>query len=305
LTKIKHNYVCVTLTIDFRGRSFHEETSLLQLKLMMEAPKLLELPASVKAPEPWRVSSAKATRSAKQESSNASNSKKRKWARVQATELANSKFQKAEGQAEYNIWYNKYLGDFDNERHPATSRCVSERDAGLTRADLTNPNAFICIYFAKGCCVNGKRCSFLHRVPTPEDNARLDLMHDIFGRQRHAKDREDMGGVGSFNRDNHTIFITDISITSVRETEVVLRKHFGEWGEIEQLSVKPKYGCAFIRYRYRANAEFAKIAMAEQSLDEDEQINVRWAHEDPNPKVQKELQEHKENRVLQAVLRKT
>ena len=40
-------------------------------------------------------------------------------------------------------------------------------------------------------------------------------------------------------------------------------------------------------------------------MDADEQLNVRWAHDDPNPKVQKEIQEHKENRVLQAVLRKT
>ena len=32
--------------------------------------------------------------------------------------------------------------------------------------------------------------------------------------------------------------------------------------------------------------EFAKEAMAEQSLDHDEQINVRWAYDDPNPRAQ-------------------
>ena len=40
---------------------------------------------------------------------------------------------------------------------------------------------------------------------------------------------------------------------------------------------------AFVRYRYRANAEFAKVAMANQSLDNKEVINVRWAMDDPNP----------------------
>ena len=33
-------------------------------------------------------------------------------------------------------------------------------------------------------------------MPTPEDEKRLDLLHDIFGRERHATDRDDMRGVG-------------------------------------------------------------------------------------------------------------
>jgi hypothetical protein len=229
---------------------------------------------------------------------------KRKWARVQATDLASSKYQRAEGQTEYNIWYNKYLGDQDHERHPATTRCDSKRDAGLTRADMTNPNAYICLYFAKGCCVNGKKCTFFHRVPTPEDDARIDLMHDVFGRQRHAKDRDDMGGVGSFNRENKTLYVTDIPINSVKQTEEIVRRHFGEWGPLDEVAVKPKIGCIFIRYKYRANAEFAKVAMAEQALDGDEQINVRWAHDDSNPKSLSNNQQAKESRVMQAVLKK-
>jgi hypothetical protein len=169
---------------------------------------------------------------------------------------------------------------------------------------MTNPNAFICLYFAKGCCVNGKKCLFFHRVPTAEDDARIDLMHDVFGRQRHAKDREDMGGVGSFNRENKTLYITDVPITSVRQTEEIIRRHFGEWGDLDEVAVKPKIGCVFVRYKYRANAEFAKVAMAEQALDADEQINVRWARDDPNPKSAAENQQKKEMQVMQAVLKK-
>ena len=36
----------------------------------------------------------------------------------------------------------------------------------------------------------------------------------------------------------------------------------------------------------RCTAEFAKEAMAEQSLDNDEQVNIRWAYDDPNPRAQ-------------------
>lgn len=40
---------------------------------------------------------------------------------------------------------------------------------------------------------------------------------------------------------------------------------------------------AFVTYVYEGNAQFAKEAMACQSLDNDEILNVRWATEDPNP----------------------
>ena len=41
-----------------------------------------------------------------------------------------------------------------------------------------------------------------------------------------------------------------------------------------------------IRYNSRLNAEFTKQAMAGQALDGKELLNVRWAHDDPSPKVQ-------------------
>ena len=40
---------------------------------------------------------------------------------------------------------------------------------------------------------------------------------------------------------------------------------------------------AFVTYVSELNAQFAKEAMACQSLDNDEILNVRWATEDPNP----------------------
>ena len=40
---------------------------------------------------------------------------------------------------------------------------------------------------------------------------------------------------------------------------------------------------AFVTYVNEYNAQFAKEAMACQSLDNDEILNVRWATEDPNP----------------------
>lgn len=41
-------------------------------------------------------------------------------------------------------------------------------------------------------------------------------------------------------------------------------------------------GVAFVTYKTRANAEFAREAMMNQSLENNEIVNVRWATADPN-----------------------
>lgn len=40
---------------------------------------------------------------------------------------------------------------------------------------------------------------------------------------------------------------------------------------------------AFARYKLRSCAEFAKEALADQDLGNGEMVNIRWAHDDPNP----------------------
>ncbi|KAJ9479452.1 Pre-mRNA-splicing factor CWC2 [Pseudozyma hubeiensis] len=74
-------------------------------------------------------------------------------------------------------------------------------------------------------------------------------------------------------------------------TERVIRRHFSEWGEIDKLRVLTGKSCAFVTFKYEANAQFAKEAMLNQSLDHNEIINVRWASDDPNPAAQKRNQE--------------
>jgi hypothetical protein len=50
-----------------------------------------------------------------------------------------------------------------------------------------------------------------------------------------------------------------------------------------QVRVLQYRSVAFVTYVSELNAQFAKEAMACQSLDNDEILNVRWATEDPNP----------------------
>ena len=44
-----------------------------------------------------------------------------------------------------------------------------------------------------------------------------------------------MGGVGSFNRQNRTLYVGRIKETGPgHETEEIVNRHFKEWGEIER-----------------------------------------------------------------------
>jgi len=131
-----------------------------------------------------------------------------------------------------------------------------------------------------------------------------DSSKDCFARDKFADYRDDMGGVGSFNRQNRTLYIGRIKETgNGQETEEVVTRHFREWGTIERSKISSflfplitlclrfflstsATSVAFVTYVSEFHAQFAKEAMACQSLDNDEILNVRWATEDPNP-VQK------------------
>eukprot|EP00029_Vermamoeba_vermiformis_P004081 TRINITY_DN1460_c0_g1_i1.p1 TRINITY_DN1460_c0_g1~~TRINITY_DN1460_c0_g1_i1.p1 ORF type:complete len:425 (-),score=90.87 TRINITY_DN1460_c0_g1_i1:30-1259(-) len=187
----------------------------------------------------------------------------------------------------YNIWYNKVVGDYttwrerrDQKIAASKYRCVPSRDCGETKA---RKDSYVCLYFARGKCVLGGDCTFFHRLPNEEDEKRIGLAYDIFGRERHRTDRDDMGGVGSFERNSRTLYLGGLRITSGTNTEDVVRKYFGEFGTIEFIRIVPSKSIGFVTYSLRVSAEFAKEAMADQTLDSSEVINVRWANEDPNP----------------------
>ncbi|KAI0789929.1 hypothetical protein C8Q75DRAFT_793058 [Abortiporus biennis] len=187
---------------------------------------------------------------------------------------------------EYNIWYNKWAGgdreDSYSNKTKSQTRCNIKRDAGITRANTTGVK-YCCLFFARGCCPYGWECEYLHMLPDAS-TALPDTSKDCFARDKFADYRDDMGGVGSFGRQNRTLYVGRIKETGTGpETEEVVKRHFKEWGTIEKIRVLQYRSVAFVTYVSEFNAQFAKEAMACQSLDNDEILNVRWATEDPNP----------------------
>eukprot|EP00921_Rhytidocystis_pertsovi_P025951 GHVQ01041906.1.p1 GENE.GHVQ01041906.1~~GHVQ01041906.1.p1 ORF type:complete len:495 (+),score=108.85 GHVQ01041906.1:149-1633(+) len=194
----------------------------------------------------------------------------------------------SQGQEHYNIWYHKFAThheDRGQRQQPADTRCHTKTDCGWTRADKVADSAsnYYCLYFAKGSCSMGSACHYRHRLPVEEDDRLLDAAHDCFGRERFAMHKDDMGGVGSFTDECRTLYIGRLHVDRATYdyeglTETV-RNHFSEWGPIEHLRLLPGKGIGFVTYKFRVSAEFAKVAMADQSLGNCGQlINVRWAN---------------------------
>lgn len=123
----------------------------------------------------------------------------------------------------------------------AQARCNIKRDAGWTRADKTG-NQYYCLFFARGCCPYGYECNYLHQLPHPAKKG-PETAKDSFGRDKFADYRDDMGGVGSFQRENRTLYIGRIKETGPGpETEEIVQRHFAEWGEID----RSEYFCSWL-----------------------------------------------------------
>lgn len=202
----------------------------------------------------------------------------------------------------FNIWYNKWSGGDREDKYlsqvAAAGRCHIAKDTGFTKADKV-PGSYFCLFFARGICPKGQECEYLHRLPGIHDMFNPNV--DVFGRDKHSDYRDDMGGVGSFMRQNRTIYVGRIHVSD--DIEEVVARHFAEWGQVERIRVLNTRGVAFITYSNEANAQFAKEAMAHQSLDHSEILNVRWATADPNPMAQKREVRRVEEQAAEAVRR--
>ena len=202
----------------------------------------------------------------------------------------------------FNIWYNKWSGGDREDKYlsktAAAGRCNIAKDSGYTRGDKV-VGSYFCLFFAKGLCPRGQECEYLHRLPGLFDTFNPNV--DCFGRDKHSDYRDDMGGVGSFMRQNRTLYIGRIHVTD--DIEEVVARHFAEWGQIDRIRVLTARGVAFVTYTNEANSQFAKEAMAHQSLDHNEILNVRWATVDPNPMAQKREARKIEEQAAEAVRR--
>lgn len=133
----------------------------------------------------------------------------------------------------FNIWYNKWSGGDREDKYiskaHAAGRCNILKDSGYTKADKI-PGSYFCLFFARGLCPRGHECEYLHHLPSVHDLFNPNV--DCFGRDKFSDYRDDMGGVGSFMRQNHTLYVGRIHVSE--EIEEIVSRHFVEWGQVER-----------------------------------------------------------------------
>ena len=208
-----------------------------------------------------------------------------------------SKTSHQEGNQDYNIWYGKHRGENGSTNSLGTSlaenRCVVATDSGRTKADSqTGKKAYFCIQYVRGKCARGSTYTWYHRPPTIADDGVASATHDCFGRERHKTHKDDMGGAGSFETPSRTLYVGRLrgdKWGGDEELKKGLEEQFGEFGEVEHINLISSKNIAFVRYRFRSGAEFGKEAMANQGLGKEEVLNVKWAHDDPNPVAQEAI----------------
>ncbi|CRG97928.1 RNA-binding protein, putative [Plasmodium gallinaceum] len=211
-------------------------------------------------------------------------------ARLQITQDELNKIEYTEGNEQYNIWFGKYVTDrFDKSskntpRFVAKYKCNPIKDSGYTKADkVYNSKQYFCIYFARGCCAYGHNCLYKHRIPNENDEIEFEASIDIFGREKFNTFKDDMTGVGNFNNDCRTLFIGSIYINNLNEVsliEKILYDEFINFGNIDYVRFIPNKNIAFIQFTNRVNAEFAKVAMSDQPIENHSTaLTIKWAFE--------------------------
>lgn len=181
----------------------------------------------------------------------------------------------------FNLWHRKWAGgDRTNSRKRSNWKCDPKRDSGATQAEEAQN---FCLYFARGMCTKGSKCSYLHRVPDPLLD-HLVPATDCFGREKHAEYRDDLAGVGSFLHENSTLRVGHFK--NVASLEPRIRHEFSPWGEIA--SIRKGHSAYFVTYKDEISAQFAKEAMANQTITGKETLSITWAATDPQDKFKTE-----------------
>ncbi|KAH3679199.1 hypothetical protein WICPIJ_008699 [Wickerhamomyces pijperi] len=204
----------------------------------------------------------------------------------------------------YNIWFQKWshgssVGSSNMPMIRSENHLNILKDTGYTAAnppstDLatksssSSPSSYCCIYYAKGICVKGSSCEYLHRPPLDSDILNWDQTRDCFGRDKHSTYRDDMTGVGSFNDTfQSTLYLggQGLIIRNEASFQGELSRMFGEVGDVEMVRVIKAKNCAFVKFKSGRSAEFAKECFQGWGCYESDYWGIRWANEDPDPKV--------------------
>lgn len=167
----------------------------------------------------------------------------------------------------------------------------SQKSEMLAKLARTAPyykrnRAHICSFWVKGECKRGEECPYRHERPSDPD----DPLNDQNIRDRYYGSNDPVAEkimkraetLPSLNPPEDPL-ITTLYIGGLGDendatpiTEQDLRNHFYQYGEIRQVTVVPKQGCAFIQYTRRSAAEVAAEKTFNKLTIKGKKLSIRW-----------------------------
>ena len=164
-------------------------------------------------------------------------------------------------------------------------RCWPENDACVTVGDRIG-GSWICLAWANGRCASGSACEARHQLPVLTDEQRLvysadGQTHDVFGRRRDAA-----AAVTSVFDPLacQTIHVKrGLPGATQRERRSALDA-FSEWGQIVKTWAVATAGEGYVKFKWRASAQFALEAMQGRPFEfnGEDPLELAWATTDPS-----------------------
>ncbi|KAG9394538.1 RNA recognition motif [Carpediemonas membranifera] len=176
----------------------------------------------------------------------------------------------------YNIWYHSRPG-LDKEKDAVVKnvfRCDPARDVGRTQGDKLRPPIRFCVFFARGQCWRGEACEYLHRIPETHHQRHIPETKDCFGRPRFGWNPSSAARL----KECRTLRVSNLP-SHEPGLDKRLRYHFGLFGQFVQFNYISSMNVAFIEYKTRAQAEFAKEALTGNNVGGSEVLQIRFAIE--------------------------
>jgi hypothetical protein len=164
------------------------------------------------------------------------------------------------------------------------TRCWPDVDAIATTGERQGER-FICLLWSRGCCPRGELCSHRHRLPNLADEQRLlyssdGLTTDIFGRPRGAAREQVL-------RDPQACQTLQVSGLPADLNQQERRRELdalSEWGAIAKTWVVADPSVGYVKFKWRATAQFVMEAMQGQPLTPDalNALELSWCFADPS-----------------------
>jgi pre-mRNA-splicing factor RBM22/SLT11 len=168
----------------------------------------------------------------------------------------------------------------------------SRQSEMLTKLARTAPyykrnRAHICSFWVKGECKRGEECPYRHERPSDPD----DPLNDQNIRDRYYGSKDPVAEkimkraetLPSLNPPEDTLITTlyigglgDDAAEADPITEQDLKNNFYQYGEIRQITVVGKQGCAFVQFTRRSAAEVAAEKTFNKLTIKGRKLSIRW-----------------------------